>query len=145
MGDKLNERLLNKNQNGLTIFKIRVHSSVAYFIAVVLIFDGGYQITSANAEDYGWKLWLIIPLHLIFMYCIIATIHFLALSIVRIRRSMKNLDEMAFTYMLGFWFFPIGIWFIQPKVIEILNDTTIKEDPFSLRVPIRRQRRKVYR
>ena len=38
-----------------------------------------------------------------------------------IESVLRNQKEGYGWYMLGFWFFPIGIWIIQPRVIELLE------------------------
>ncbi|MEO1032861.1 MAG: hypothetical protein AAFX55_15735, partial [Bacteroidota bacterium] len=58
-----------------------------------------------------------IPLHIILMFFVIHNIY----SLSRCISKLRNRNEVYGWYMLGFWFFPIGIWIIQPRIIELLK------------------------
>ncbi|WP_157811824.1 hypothetical protein [Tenacibaculum sp. SZ-18] len=117
VGEKLYNKLNDKSILNLKRFKIQIGFVVTYLL-IVFLTVGGYEINNENIAEYGWKAWLIIPLHLILMYYMIHTIYFLSRCIT----TLRNQKEGYGWYMLGFWFFPIGIWIIQPKIIELLNE-----------------------
>ncbi len=117
VGEKLHNKLNDKSILNLKRFKIQIGFVVTYLL-IVFLTVGGYEINNENIAEYGWKAWLIIPLHLILMYSMIHTIYFLSRCIT----TLRNQKEGYGWYMLGFWFFPIGIWIIQPKIIELLNE-----------------------
>jgi len=113
-----------------TTFQYKVGFAALYVITIFWVTEGGYQINSSNAAEYGRKLWVIIPLHLLLCYCMFYGMYFLSKAITVIRQANGHRDESAFVYMLGFWFFPIGIWIIQPRIIEILSSNPgRKTDP----------------
>lgn len=116
VGEKLYNKLNDKSILNLKRFKIQIAFVVVY-LGITLAF-GGYEINNENIAEYGWKAWILIPLHLILMFSMFHTIYFLSKCITILR--MKN--EGYGWYMLGFWFFPIGIWIIQPKIIELLSE-----------------------
>lgn len=96
---------------------------VASYITVVFIFfPGGYSITQDNYKEFGNSIWVIVPLHLYMM----ASLIYIFYSSAKVLSSCidgKQADfGRSFGYFMGFWFFPVGIWFIQPKVQNILND-----------------------
>ena len=109
------------------IFKYKVGFAALYIITIFWVTDGGYQINSSNAAEYGWKLWVIIPLHLLVMYCMFYGMWFLSKAISTIRQVTGHRDDSTFMNILGFWFFPIGIWILQPRIIEILNNRPTSE------------------
>ncbi len=117
VGEKLYNKLNDKSILNLKRFKIQIGFVVVYLL-IIFSTIGGYLINIKNMTQYGWKVWLIIPLHLILMYTMIHTIYFLSRCIT----TLRNKKEGYGWYMLGFWFFPIGIWIIQPKIIELLNE-----------------------
>ncbi|MDH5473986.1 MAG: hypothetical protein OEY61_14160 [Gammaproteobacteria bacterium] len=65
--------------------------------------------------------WLI-PLHLLSMLGIFYGLLFTAKRLVTLQRSEKiGFFEYSGAFFL-FWFFPIGIWFLQPKVNQLYNE-----------------------
>jgi hypothetical protein len=121
LGHALHQRMRSSHLLDVKWFRYFVGFATCYAITLFWITNGGYSITSSNAHEYGWKLWLIIPLHLFVMFCMFYSIHFLAKAIKTIRQENGHRDETTFIHILGFWFFPIGIWIIQPRIIEILT------------------------
>ncbi|WP_152971504.1 hypothetical protein [Lacinutrix algicola] len=117
VGEKLYNKLNDKSILNLKRFKIQIAFVIIYLI-IVFASGGGYEINNENIAEYGWKAWVIIPLHLILMYSMIHTIYFLSRCITTLRDKKEGYGW----YMLGFWMFPIGIWIIQPKIIELLNE-----------------------
>ncbi|MEM7511835.1 MAG: hypothetical protein AAF388_12940 [Bacteroidota bacterium] len=61
----------------------------------------------------------IIPLHLFFMFCLFYSIYYVGKTI----KAAEIQQEVRFSDVFGefmlIWFFPIGIWFIQPRVNAI--------------------------
>ena len=124
VGEELFFRLENKSILNLNRFKYQILFVIFYFLLVVILF-GGYSINVSNYDQYGFIKWIIIPMHLVIMFFIIHTIYFLSKCIV----ILRNKNEEYLWYMLGFWFFPIGIWIIQPRIIELLKDSVNSEKP----------------
>lgn len=120
IGERLHAKLDKKSPLNIKRFKFQIWYVVSYML-IILITMGGYEINQDNMQHFGWEFWLIIPGHLIMMYCMIHTIYFISRCIT----TLRNRKESYGIYMLGFWFFPIGIWIIQPRIIELLN-----EEPF---------------
>ncbi len=121
LGEILHNKLKNKSILNLKRFKVQI-GFVFIYITLILIFTNGngYEININNYFEFGWKTWLIIPLHLILMFCIFHTIYFLSRCIT----TLRNKKEGYGWYMLGFWMFPIGIWIIQPRIIELLEENS---------------------
>ncbi|APG64626.1 hypothetical protein LPB136_04255 [Tenacibaculum todarodis] len=123
MGEKLYNKLNNKSILNLKQFKLQIYFVVIYLI-LISIFLGGYDINNNNIVEYGWVAWVIIPLYFLMFFCMIHTIYFLSRCITTIR----NKKEGYGWYMLGFWVFPIGIWIIQPRIIDLLNKDSTKQN-----------------
>jgi|GEM_PF-880716 len=125
LGKELRARMPRPEILNEQTFQHTVSFAALYTVTILWVTDGGYQINASNAHEYGWKLWVIVPLHVFVMYCMFYGIYFQSKAIKTIRQANGHRDESTFVYMLGFWFFPIGIWIIQPRIIEILNSRTV--------------------
>ena len=73
--------------------------------------------------------------HFFTFFCIIFSMYFLAKTL----KSAELKREAHFSDYIGdfflFWFFPVGVWFIQPKVNRIISGE-INTQPFSNRQTI---------
>lgn len=60
------------------------------------------------------------PFHLFYMFCIFYTAYFMAKAIKTAELQRKvTFDDFASEFFL-MWFFPIGIWIIQPKINKLI-------------------------
>lgn len=122
VGEVLYNKLKDKSILNLKKFKIQIYFTVIYIFLVSIFLNGGYEINNDNIVEYGWKAWIIIPLHFLLFFCMIHTIYFLSRCIT----TLRNKKEGYGWYMLGFWIFPIGVWIIQPRIIELLEGNSVK-------------------
>ena len=127
---KVDEELYNRLPEGVNLnfnfLLINFFISAAYLITIWLTV-GGYNITDENYQDYGWKVWIYVPMHLYCFFSFFYAIRFTSKAIASIENN-RNVDIGYYgTYMAGLFFFPIGIWWIQPKINKILR-TKIKFD-----------------
>ena len=64
----------------------------------------------------------IIPMHLLAMFAIFYALAFTAKQLVTLERQQKvSFFEYSGPFFL-LWFFPIGVWFIQPRVNQLLGN-----------------------
>lgn len=80
---------------------------------------------SGEAQSAGLLpglLILIIPLHLFSMFCIFYSIYFVAKTFktVELQREVNFSDFAGEFFMI--WFYPIGIWLIQPKINKMIDN-----------------------
>ncbi len=75
-----------------------------------------YSLTYNNYEDPKWLLLLIIIGHFLLLYSIYFLINFISkvLSTIELQRTVTFKDY--FGYFLMLFFFPIGIWWLYPKL-----------------------------
>ena len=65
---------------------------------------------------------LILPLHLFSMFCMIYCLYFVAKTIKTAELKKKvRFGEFAGEFVL-LWFFPIGIWIIQPRINKLVEE-----------------------
>lgn len=84
----------------------------------------GYMITSAMASyaaEPPFIFLLIVPMHLFAMFCIFYCMYFVAKTIktAELKRKVGFGDYAGEFFLI--WFYPIGIWFIQPKVNQLIE------------------------
>ncbi|MDP4270035.1 MAG: hypothetical protein Q8909_07895 [Bacteroidota bacterium] len=65
---------------------------------------------------------IILPLHLFSMFCMFYTLYFASKTFktVELQRQV-TFSDFAGEFFL-FWFFPVGVWVIQPKINKMIGD-----------------------
>jgi hypothetical protein len=96
---------------------------VTFFIPFIYIFlfMGFFYISTQYGVPDPKAFAIILPLHFISMFCIFYNMYFMAKTI----KTAELQREASFSDFVGefflIWFYPIGIWFIQPKVNQLVN------------------------
>ncbi|MFA9212737.1 MAG: hypothetical protein ACEQSR_02705, partial [Candidatus Methylacidiphilales bacterium] len=100
-------------------FKVFFFTPLIYFILFICIFILEFSGGGIVSPKY---FVFIIPLHLFSMFCIFYVLYFTA-------KTFKTIDlqrEVSFSDFAGefftIWFYPIGIWIIQPKINKMLEE-----------------------
>jgi hypothetical protein len=92
------------------------------------------MVESGDTPDIGLigsMMGIIIPLHLFSMFCIFYSLYFVAKTFktVELQRETTFSDFAGEFFMI--WFYPIGIWIIQPKVNKMVEEGTTSGTNFS--------------
>ena len=94
-----------------------------FFIPLIyILFFFGFFITSIGEGEPNPAIFaVIVPLHLFSMFCIFHTLHFVAktLKTVELQREVSFSDFAGEFFMI--WFYPIGVWIIQPKINKMVE------------------------
>lgn len=122
LGNSLFQKLPATHDLKINRFHFNLVFPLFYLVIVYIVFDGGYEINQDNFKDFGWMAWVIIPLHLLAMYCIFYTIWFIAKCIATVENKKVVVFENYAGYFFLLWFFPIGIWIVHPKVRKIFSE-----------------------
>ena len=96
---------------------------VVYLFLFLLAFPTGFVITTENFHSVSllWLL-LIFPLHMFAVFCFFYVLYLTAKTIrIAYKQRKVSFVEFAGEFFL-LWFFPIGIWFLQPEINKILKD-----------------------
>ncbi len=126
--------LQNKLPEGITMklkkFKIFFSFHVIYLLAlsIVLPVFVEHMFTIAlhnqvpNIPMIALSFIFIIPLHLFAIFCILYSMYFIAKTIktVELQKEVTFSDFVGEFFMI--WFFPIGIWFLQPRINRIVDN-----------------------
>ncbi len=111
----------------VTRFKILFFIPMVYML-VMFIFMGTTMNSlmeseiEPNVAMIGLGFAVIMPLHLFSMFCIFHSLFFVAKTFrtVELQREVK-FAEFAGEFFL-IWFYPIGIWIIQPRVNKLIEE-----------------------
>ncbi|MCW8897362.1 MAG: hypothetical protein OQJ96_08090 [Flavobacteriales bacterium] len=77
--------------------------------------------TEPSGALIGILFTIIVPLHLFSMFCIFYSLYFVAKTFktVELQREVSFSDFVGEFFLI--WFYPIGIWFIQPKINKMIE------------------------
>ena len=107
-------------------FKIFFFIPIAYMLFITLFM--GIQMnglmtngTEPSGGLIGGLVAVIVPLHLFSMFCIFYSLYFVAKTFktVELQREVKFSDFAGEFFMI--WFYPIGIWIVQPKINKMIE------------------------
>lgn len=119
---ELYKKLPGGHPLSLNNFKLHFFFPLIYFTLAIGL-TGGYSINNSNFNQYGAMVYFIIVLHLISMYCIFYCLYFMARTLITVETQHKNIRTSDYIgYIFGFWFLPVGIWFIQPKIKRLFTN-----------------------
>ena len=106
LGSFLNARVQSSLRPRMRFFYFSLaYTPVAVFVFCILI------------EHFGPEVILVVfPLHLLAMACMVYLLYFVAKNLVLAERSRAgSFFEYVWVCIL-LWWFPIGIWFLQPRI-----------------------------
>jgi hypothetical protein len=121
LGMNLCKKLPESVTMNLTRFKIFLFIPVVYLIFFLVFIFGMFSgILSGVQPDPSIFTW-IFPLHFFSMFCIFYCLYFIAkaLKTVELQRPV-TFGDYAGEFSL-IWFFPIGIWKIQPRINRLFG------------------------
>jgi hypothetical protein len=89
------------------------------FIFLITLFQSQADLGGPDFDQLVWLPAIILPLHLFAMFCIFYCLYFVAKTIktAELQREVSFSDFVGEFFML--WFYPIGIWILQPKINQI--------------------------
>lgn len=116
------ERLHDKKGISIQYFRNNFIFIACYVLALNYSTEGGYTITNENYQDFGAALWVIVPLHLYFMWSMLYMFYFAAKMLASSMEQRIVGFEDWISNFLSLWCFPIGVWFVQPRVNRLEND-----------------------
>ncbi|WP_125424241.1 hypothetical protein [Hymenobacter rigui] len=92
-----------------------------YILLILAVLPRGFSTTGSSFQP-AWAL-AIVPLHLLSMACIFYSLYYVA----RALRSVELQRQAQFSECVGefflLWFYPVGIWFIQPRINQLADRT----------------------
>lgn len=110
-------------------FKILLLIPFFYIIIFFALFLNLFSaIQSEKLPDIFNYFVLIVPFHLFSMFCMFYIMYFTAKTIktAELQRTVKFDDFIGEFFMI--WFFPVGVWILQPKINKINAESNIQEE-----------------
>jgi len=124
LGTNLYEKLPPTVKMNLGKFKAFLIMPIIYLIVLfplMYLFIPGQN--GSPTDQPPAAVGLLIPVHLFAMFCLFYCLYFVAkvLKSVEWQRSVTFSDYAGEFFLI--WFFPIGIWFIQPRINKLFDET----------------------
>jgi hypothetical protein len=85
--------------------------AVLYPLLYVPVFLWWVAFSSANGAAV-----VIVPLHLLGMACMVYVLYFVSRNLVMAETGKPASFSDYIGTLILFWFFPVGVWFVQPRV-----------------------------
>jgi hypothetical protein len=124
VGVGLQHKLPDGIKRSTTLFKAFLFLPALYIIAVsiyVLALVGEVYTLVPGSEPHlnPIVIAVILPFHFLSIICIFYCIYFVAKTIktVELQRAVKFKDFVAEFFLV--WFFPIGVWILQPTINKL--------------------------
>lgn len=118
LGVGLNELIPEKIRPRAKFFKFGVMYSAAYMVLFQTVF-----LLSVNGHKIDDLLPIVALMHLFAMYCMFYSIHFISKNLVTHEQQREVEFESYSVVFFLLWLFPIGVWFIQPRLNKLYEST----------------------
>jgi hypothetical protein len=124
LGTRLQEKLPIGVDMNIRRFKISLLIPVLYIFTLSVFMYSRLSYGTAFDQPRPGIIALIVPFHLIAMFCIFYCLYFnaKALKTVEWQRQVSFSDFAGEFFLI--WFFPFGIWIIQPRINKLFADST---------------------
>jgi hypothetical protein len=117
VGSFLNSSVLAALRMRMGWFRFAAIYPAAYFFVFIAFFQ------APNLDVFA----IILPLHLLAMFCMFYNLYFVSKNLV-LAETGKQASFYNFAGPLFLiWFFPIGIWFVQPRINRIYAEKNSAE------------------
>ncbi len=121
----LQQKIPQHIKTKLTRFKIFFFIPLVYITCIFFFIQVVVTGFINQAPDIGFiisMIGIIIPMHLFSMFCMIHTIYFVAKTIkmVELQREVSFTDFVGEFFLV--WFFPVGVWILQPQINKMVED-----------------------
>jgi len=127
LGTNLHKKLPATVTMNLTRYKIFLFIPVAYMLFLSMFMFGMFSNISSGGQPNLAIFAGFVPLHLFSMFCIYYCLYFNAKAL----KTVESQKPVTFSDFAGefflIWFFPIGIWIIQPRINKLF-DLTVGAD-----------------
>ncbi len=104
--------------------------NLVYFLlySLILLIASAQILSTWNFSSFGLQLMILLPFHLYAIVAAIAIVAFVAKALVCVaERQDVPFHAYTGTFLLLF-FFPFGIWNVQPRIQAIIRDRIHHED-----------------
>ena len=121
MGTSLHDKLPPEAKMPIGKFKFCLLFPLAYIFALTII-STRISIEEAETKMGSPFVVILIVIHLLAMLCLFYGIRFIAKALKTAEMQRPALFDEYLGDFFMLWFFPIGIWFIQPRINKIFEE-----------------------
>lgn len=134
VGTKL-EEYYTADTKRLNVKRFKVFFLFPFFYLLVLpllilgiISSIGINEEISNPMVFGLCIFILILCHFFTLFCVIHTMYFCSKKLKTLfeKRNVQFSDYIGEFFLI--WFFPIGIWFIQPKINQLVGGKINEEN-----------------
>ena len=127
LGTNLHKKLPETVNMNLKKFKIFLFIPAAYILLISVYMPGMFSNTSTSMELSPAILGIIFPLHFFSMFCIFYCLYFISKELKAVEwQKPVTFSDFAGEFFL-IWFYPFGIWIIQPRINKLFKTETENE------------------
>ncbi len=121
LGTNLHKKLPETVKMSLSKFKLFLFIPMVYMLGLCIWIASLFVNTPESGNHAAGIILLIIPMHLFSMFCLFYCIYFIAKSLkaVELQKPVSFNDYAGEFFLI--WFFPIGIWIIQPRINTLFD------------------------
>ena len=122
VGEEMHIRIDGKTSLNLNLYVAGLFFAVTYFSLIFLLTDG-YSISTEkdNFAEYGNLTYVYTAGHLISFLAFLYGLHFTASCIQTLDKQLFGNKTSYNLLLASLFFFPIWIWWTQPKINRILK------------------------
>ncbi len=121
MGTNFHKKLPSTVKMNLKKFKIYLTIPIIYIFLLSVFQIAMISEVARNNSPNPIYFLFIIPIHLFSMFCIFYCMYFIAKEFksVEVQKPVTFSDFAGEFFLL--WFFPVGIWILQPRINKIFQ------------------------
>ena len=110
-------------------FKLFLLIPVTYMLFLSIYMSSMFSNVLTGQEPNPAIFGLIVPIHLFSMFCIFYCLYFIAKELKAVEwQKPVSFSDFAGEFFL-IWFFPFGIWIIQPRINKLFETEVENESP----------------
>lgn len=119
----LHRHIPNELKLNLTRLKVFLLIPVVY----ILFFLGAFMTVFGSGQFHPVIFAVIFPLHLFSIFCIFYSLYFVAKTFKTAELQRKvSFSDFAGEFLM-IWFYPLGIWILQPKINRMVRGEAVEE------------------
>jgi hypothetical protein len=124
LGTNLHKKLPETVNMNLKKFKIFLLIPSIYMVLFTFYMSSMFSNVSTGIEPNPAIWGIIFPLHLFSMFCLFYCLYFISKELKAVEwQKPVTFSDFAGEFFL-IWFFPLGIWIIQPRINKLFENNT---------------------
>ena len=114
LGVELNKMVPESDRPKVSRFKFGIR-----FTAIYMLLFQAFIVSTTNGVSFDLAMPVIFILHMAAMYFMFYSIFFISKNLVTYENMVSGTSKSSKGTFLLLWFFPLGVWFLQPRINKI--------------------------